>query len=309
MIPVRFARRDLMTTFNAFWFGNPLNAFHWACIRSFVSRGHDYRLHVYEPIEVPAGVTLLDANEVLPRDKLFAISNPVTGKPDVGPFSDLFRYKLLLERGGWYVDVDTICLAEDYPDQIRAWSNEREETEGKLVINPAQLCLPKGDPLARELYQRCIAMGTQSALREDWGPNLMSKVVPEMGLPPAVFGTPATFYPIDWVAAVIVALPTFRDYVERQLHSALFAAVYQSFFQYCGIDLTRLPPAGSYLHSLYDRYAADRITGPQYQPEELLDCARSYWSENSTWAPAQLVRSVGVRANELLDRHKRSRSD
>jgi glycosyl transferase-like sugar-binding protein len=290
-----------MTTFNAFWFGDPLNAFHWACIRSFVSRGHDYRLHVYEPIEVPAGVTVMDANDVLRRDKLFEIRNPVTGKPDVGPFSDLFRYKLLLDRGGWYVDVDTVCLAGDYPDQIRAWSHEREDVEGRIVITPGQLCLPKGDPLARELYRRCMSMGHDSELREDWGPNLMSKVVPEMGLPPAVFGTPATFYPIDWVATIVVALPSFRDYVERKLRNALFAAVYQSFFHYCGIDLARLPPAGSYLRELYARYAADRTTGPKYEPQELLDCARSYWSKNSTWAPAQLVRSIGDRAHELFE--------
>jgi len=104
-----------MTTFNAFWFGKPFNAFHWACIRSFTTRDHDYRLYVYDAMEVPDGVTLMDAKEILPRKELFAIKNPVTGSPDVGPFSDLFRYKLLLDRGGWYVDVDTICLADAYP--------------------------------------------------------------------------------------------------------------------------------------------------------------------------------------------------
>ena len=33
--------------------------------------------------------------------------------PDSGSlaaFSNLFRYKLLLERGGWWVDTDVICL-------------------------------------------------------------------------------------------------------------------------------------------------------------------------------------------------------
>jgi hypothetical protein len=249
-------------------------------------------------MDVPAGVTLMDANDVLPRDRLFEIKNPITGKPDVGPFSDLFRYKLLLDRGGWYVDVDTICLADHYPDQIRAWSNESEEAEGRILIVPGQLCLPKGDPLARELYQRCLAIGHDSAQREDWGPNLMSKVVPELGLPPAIFGSPETFYPIDWISTVIVALPSFRDYVQRKLQNALFAAVYQSFFHYCGIDLARLPPTGSYLRRLYDRHAADRITGPEYAPEELLDRARAFWSSN--WASAQLVRSIGERANDLL---------
>jgi hypothetical protein len=93
------------------------------------------------------------------------------------------------------------------PTTFGAWSHENEEVEGKIVITPGQICLPQGDALARELYERCLAIGHDSELREDWGPNLMSKVIPEMGLPPAMFGTPATFYPIDWISVVILAFP------------------------------------------------------------------------------------------------------
>lgn len=289
-----------MTTFNAFWFGKPLNAFHWACIRSFVTRGHDYRLYVYQPMEIPAGVAQMDANDILPRSNLFEIKNPVTGDPDVGPFSDLFRYKLLLDRGGWYVDVDTICLADDYPDQIRAWANENEEIEGKVVINNAQMCLPQGDPLARILYDRCRSIGQEIVLREDLGPNLLTTVISEMDLPAAMFGTPETFYPIDWISAVTLALPVHRDDVERKLRTALFAAAYQSFFQYCGIDLVRFPPAGSYLRGLYDTFAADRKTQGEYETQEVLDCVRSYLSRNSDWAPQQLLRSVGESGREIV---------
>ncbi len=168
------------------------------------------------PWRSPGGVTLMDANEILPREKLFEIKNPVTGNPDVAPFSDLFRYKLLLDRGGGYVDVDTICLADYYPDQIRAWANENEEIEGKLVINAAQMCLPKGDPLAPQLYQRCLQIGHHSELREDWGPNLLTRVIVEMGLPAAIFGTSASFYPIDWIDAVSLVLPGHKGNVERK---------------------------------------------------------------------------------------------
>jgi hypothetical protein len=291
-----------MTTFNAFWFGKPFNAFHWACIRSFTTCDHDYRLYVYDAMEVPDGVTLMDAKEILPRKELFAIKNPVTGSPDVGPFSDLFRYKLLLDRGGWYVDVDTICLADAYPDQIRAWAHENEKVEGKIIVNAAQICFPKGDPLARELYQRCLAIGRQSELREDWGPNLLTRVIAELRLSPALFGTNASFYPIDWIGAVSLALPAHRGDVERKLPGALFASAYQSFFQYCGIDLARLPPAGSYLRWLYDTLAANRTTTGEYETAEVLNCVRAYLDRNPYWAPEQLIRSLGEGSRDIIVR-------
>ncbi len=33
-----------------------------------------------------------------------------TGYDTYAGFSNFFRYKLLLDRGGWWVDADTICL-------------------------------------------------------------------------------------------------------------------------------------------------------------------------------------------------------
>ncbi len=81
-------------------------------IASFLSHGHDYHLYCYEKLEgIPDGCKVMDANEILPEKNIF--SYKITygcKKGSVSLFSNLFRYKLLLERGGWWVDTDTVCL-------------------------------------------------------------------------------------------------------------------------------------------------------------------------------------------------------
>jgi len=285
------------TTFNAFWYGPPLNAFHWTCMRSFVSRGHDFRLYVYEPIDVPEGVTLMDASEILSQDSLFFFGNPATGKPDVGPFSDLFRFKLLLMLGGWYVDIDTICIATDFPSVERAWAQENPKIHPN-TINGAQMALRKGDPLARELYERCLARSKNYVVREDLGPNLLSEVIPEFGLPPNIFGTPTSFYPIDWISIFKSALPAFRTEIHEKVSAAYFLAAYQSFFQYCGIDLARTPPSGSYLRELYEKWAPDRMGPDAYSAEQIISLVRIYLERNRDWAIPELIRAAGP---EILD--------
>ena len=89
------------------WIGNRLSAMEQLSIRSFLANGHEHHLYAYGPLSgVPDGCVLRDANEILPRERVFR-------DPDIGSFcgvSDLFRYKLLLERGGWWMDLDVICL-------------------------------------------------------------------------------------------------------------------------------------------------------------------------------------------------------
>jgi len=291
----------MKTVFNAFWYGPPLNVFHWACMRSFVKRGHDFRLYVYEPREVPEGVRLMDAAEILPKDTLFFFDNPVTNKLDLGPFSDLFRFKLLLLLGGWYVDIDTVCMADEFPaEQIRAWAQENPRIYPP-TINGAQMALPKGDPLAKELYERCLARSKSYRIREDLGPNLLTEVIPKKGLPPSMFGTPETFYPIDWIGGFKLALPQFYEEVREKAGTAYFLAVYQSFFQYCGIDLARTPPKGSYLRELYETFAPDQMSAAEYSAEEIKSCVRGYVLRNADWAVPQVIETAGPEVIDFFD--------
>lgn len=130
-----------------FWHGSPLSRLERLCLSSFVAHGHRVLLNVYdEPANVPSGVTLADAAEILPRERLFKHAR----SGSFAMFADGFRYRLLLERGGLWVDTDVVCLKPfDFATpEIYAWQDER-------VINNAVLGLPKGHRLAQWMNDVC----------------------------------------------------------------------------------------------------------------------------------------------------------
>ncbi len=102
---------------NGLWVGNELSSIELLTLHSFTEHGHEFHLWVYESItnELPKNVILRDANEIIPASEIFRrkYDDPIykIGKGSIGaPFSDLFRYKLLYEFGGWWVDMDVTCL-------------------------------------------------------------------------------------------------------------------------------------------------------------------------------------------------------
>src|ERR1700675_312106 len=104
------------------WVGPRLSAMERLSITSFLKNGHSYILYVYGPVEgVPEGVELKDANEILPSAAIFTYPDYAT----YSGFSNFFRYKLLLERGGWWVDTDIICLKPFIFDAEFVFSSER----------------------------------------------------------------------------------------------------------------------------------------------------------------------------------------
>lgn len=100
---------------NGLWIGKELSKIELLTIHSFLKHGHTFRLWLYEPLltTLPIGVEIGDASTVIPKEKVFAYKNANKyghGKGSYAGFSDVFRYKLLYEYGGWWVDMDITCL-------------------------------------------------------------------------------------------------------------------------------------------------------------------------------------------------------
>lgn len=97
------------------WIGARLSRMELLTLHSFTRFGHHFHLWVYDDLEtpIPVGVSLRDANEILPRERAFVKTGNDAevglGKDSYAPFSDLFRYKLLYEHGGIWVDMDVSC--------------------------------------------------------------------------------------------------------------------------------------------------------------------------------------------------------
>lgn len=125
---------------HALWIGSTLGKISRACLRSFVMRGHTVLLHSYSIIsDVPEGVQCVDANKIIPKDKIFKHNQ--TGSYAL--FSDLFRYELLRTVSGIYVDCDVYCLKP----LIIPESNYLLGYESDGKINGAVLALPQESAL------------------------------------------------------------------------------------------------------------------------------------------------------------------
>jgi len=103
-----------MITAHMLWvFGN-LSKIEILCCKSFVKNGYNTILWTYGDItNAPEGVTVKDAREVLPEDKLFLT------KGSYANFSDLFRYAVLQKFGGLWADTDVIAIkpADELPKE------------------------------------------------------------------------------------------------------------------------------------------------------------------------------------------------
>jgi hypothetical protein len=96
---------------NGLWIGSHLTLMEQLTLRSFVAQGHRFVLWTYDDLEtaLPPGVERRDAREVLPSERVFRYRGGHFPGSCAG-FSDMFRYALLAERGGWWVDMDVTCL-------------------------------------------------------------------------------------------------------------------------------------------------------------------------------------------------------
>ena len=88
------------------WVNGALNNLQRLCIKSFLSNGHEFHLYTYNnEIEVPLGTTIIDAGEIISEKDIF-----LDERGGLSTFADMFRYELLFEKGGWWVDMDIVCL-------------------------------------------------------------------------------------------------------------------------------------------------------------------------------------------------------
>ena len=86
------------------WIGTTLTLLEQTCINSFLEKGTVFILYIYDNLEnVPEGTLIRDANNVVPFSEYSKYDNP-------SYFSNLFRYNLLYELGGIWVDMDLLCI-------------------------------------------------------------------------------------------------------------------------------------------------------------------------------------------------------
>lgn len=130
--------------FNSLWIGKELSALELLTMQSFIRYDYHFRLWVYEPLDtvLPAQVEVCNAREILSDSYIFSYCNENKyghGKGSVAGFSDIFRYKLLYEKGGWWVDMDVTCLRKfNFPDTYYFRRHDHWPAVGSIMRCPAR---------------------------------------------------------------------------------------------------------------------------------------------------------------------------
>jgi hypothetical protein len=174
------------------WIGPALSTMERLSLTSFVAAGHAVHLYTYDDVDgVPEGVELWDANEILPRERIFRYFEHDT----VSGFSNFFRYKLLLERGGWWVDTDVVCLKPFAFKRDHVFASEI--SKDAPVVTSCVIRAPAGSPAMQRAWETCDASDPESLRWGQTGPRLCGEVVREFALDDCV-QPPRTFCPIPY---------------------------------------------------------------------------------------------------------------
>ena len=157
-------------------------------VRSYLAHGNEVHLYSYGHCEgVPAGASIHDAADIVPLsdgNRFDTVAN----------FADWFRYNLLLKKGGWWADIDSVCLRnldtienevvltqEDIYGPSNPSPEYRRETVEPFCTN-AFIRFPAGHPIMAWLVGECAKREHLDYLAT--GPTLTTEAMKKFGITP-----------------------------------------------------------------------------------------------------------------------------
>jgi len=162
-------------------------------VQSFISHGYEFRLHTYDDVKAPSGTTIVDANTILDISRLFTYKKGF-GKGSISGFSDLFRYTLIEQAGGWWTDMDVVLL-RPLPEV-----NYFFAAEATAISHITASCLFRCPPNSK-VMQWCLNRFAEFDLDKlQWGqggPYLLSRAVNAHGLSGHI-ASPTAVCSIPW---------------------------------------------------------------------------------------------------------------
>ena len=116
-----------------------------------MANGHEYHLYVYDDVkDIPMGVVIKDANEIISESEVYK-RKFLTKEEVYCGFSDYFRIKLVIDKGGYWADTDFVCLKHfDFPEKY-VFSSEML-SDGTERINTGIIKCPQNDYYLKQIY-------------------------------------------------------------------------------------------------------------------------------------------------------------
>lgn len=137
-------------------------------LKSFLAHGHRVVLWIYGHLSnIPSGVEVREGKKIFPF-------NPLGREPRF--FSDLFRYHLLYTIGGWWIDMDVVCMKPFEFKDPHVFSLFDDNRDRYRFMNNDVIRAPKGSTIMKEFMEltRCY-IETKPNINLIAGPDLLSK--------------------------------------------------------------------------------------------------------------------------------------
>ena len=204
------------------------------CIRSFLRHGNDFHLYTYDDMQgIPEGTTIKDGNEILPRSQISIYTH-------IADFADLFRLKLMAIKGGWYIDMDAICLRRfDFPtDYVFGYTQDG-------VTNYVMKAPPNSD-MMNWCVERALSIARPGMAWGEAGGILVAEGIEKFSLQQYIHPEPV-FCSIPWHTLPRVAV---EEPAPELSACAYVAHLCHEMWVKLGYDRDRQYPAGSLYEKL-----------------------------------------------------------
>lgn len=158
------------------WFGGDLSNMERLSINSFLKNGHPYHLYTYGGVgNVPDGVDIKDANEIILEKNIFLVRGGYSS------FSDFFRWKLVLDRGNWWVDTDAVCLRPLNFNSEYVFIGGNGPVGSADCITSGLYKAPAQSPIMKWGWAQCQQMNIETMTWGQAGPPLFTEAVHHFG--------------------------------------------------------------------------------------------------------------------------------
>jgi len=207
-------------TIQGLWIGRRLSLLEQLSIKSFLKHGHAYHLYVYNKIRnIPEGTIIKDASDILPR-RMITKRKAGPGKGSYALFSDLFRYKLLMEQGGFWTDLDAVCLRPFNFNAEYVFASENTP-DGQIKAASGVIKAPSGSECMKACYEAASRVNMNESTWAATGPDMITSKISDFQLE-AFVAPPHAFAPINYWEFKKLVDPTFQFEIQDDTYAVHF---------------------------------------------------------------------------------------
>jgi hypothetical protein len=244
------------TTANFFWEG-PISSYEITSINSFVRHGFNVNLWTYSKNpkwNMFSGIEIKDANQILPI-KMLTQLNQNLQKSNYSSFSNLFRYRLLEEYGGWWFDTDCICMknVDDFVNLTKerdyVLGLERKDYVGSAIMYFQDISL------LMKIQEHAYKIIENNNFKLKWGqigPDLITEIVILEGVIDNIL-SPSYFFPISPKKINVFFDSVLKPDDQSKLNDSFVTHTWNEMFRKYNINKTIMPPDKSFLFNEFKK--------------------------------------------------------